>query len=262
MPTIVITKKDPASVTMGNVLLEEFDFEETSARFQNRPIYKYKNFDLITLDRALHIHADYLMQEYPSDLYIFLSKHESKSKKPCLTAHAPGNFWDAQLGGKPFEVCIAPAINMANYLKTLKENIRSSEYNLDICYEVTHHGPTFMAPAMFVEIGSSEEYWLDEDLARIVVKSLINSFDRNEEYKVAIGVGDGHYAPKFTDLLFEKNFAFGHIIPNYLLEYISKDMLNLAFEYTMPRPEYIISRVELDIVKEFALEHNLRLINL
>ena len=47
MPTLVITKKDEASVTMCNVLLETYQFEPTGSYFQGREIYKYKNFDLI-----------------------------------------------------------------------------------------------------------------------------------------------------------------------------------------------------------------------
>jgi D-aminoacyl-tRNA deacylase len=253
MPTLVITKKDEASVTMCNVLLETYQFEPTGSYFQGREIYKYKNFDLIVLDRTLHVYADYLIYEYPSDLYIFLSKHASETEIPCLTVHTPGNFLDAQFGGKPREVCISPAIEMFKVLKELSQKRKE----IQVCYEVTHHGPTFPAPTMFVEIGSSIEYWTNEELAKFVVRCVIEGINKEIDCEVSIGVGDGHYAPKFTDIALKNNIAFGHMISKHLIKYLDEEMLEMAYKNTYPTPKYLYSRVENDLIKNFAEKYNL-----
>jgi D-aminoacyl-tRNA deacylase len=39
--------------------------------------------------------------------------------------------------------------------------------------------------------------------------------DFPRDIPVLIGIGGGHYAPRFTDIAFEKKVAFGHMIPSY-----------------------------------------------
>jgi D-aminoacyl-tRNA deacylase len=35
---------------------------------------------------------------------------------------------------------------------------------------------------------------------------------------VLLGIGGGHYAPRFTDIALEKKAAFGHMIPTYHID--------------------------------------------
>ena len=51
---------------------------------------------------------------------------------------------------------------------------------------------------------------------------------------VILGIGGGHYAPRFTDVALEKNVAFGHMIPKYQIEAgnIDDAMLEQAIEKT------------------------------
>jgi len=53
------------------------------------------------------------------DLCIVASRHSSKSGKPTLTAHVPGNFGHAKMGGKERELSLAPALYLAQALKKL-----------------------------------------------------------------------------------------------------------------------------------------------
>lgn len=48
----------------------------------------------------------------------------------------------------------------------------------------------------------------------------------------AIGLGGGHYAPRFTDLALDDDVAFGHMIPDYQLPHIGDEMVQAAVDAT------------------------------
>ena len=50
--------------------------------------------------------------------------------------------------------------------------------------------------------------------------------------RVAIGLGGGHYAPRFTDLALDDDTAFGHMIPDYQLKHIDESMVQTAIDAT------------------------------
>jgi len=240
MPTVVISKPDPASMLIGKYLTENY-FEPSDKEFCGYRVHTYKNADLIVID-TLHIHAQWLEERYPSDLYIFASKHSAESGIPCLTVHATGNWGDAMLGGNARSLSPAPAQYMYTALRWLKRG--KEEENLEkykVSYEVTHHGPTLNTPLMFVEVGSTETEWMDTKAARVVGDAIIAALEPEDAKAVAIGVGGGHYAPRFTDIAIKKCVAFGHMAPKYALDMLDEHMFRLALERTVPRPNYCIT---------------------
>jgi D-aminoacyl-tRNA deacylase len=71
-------------------------------------------------------------------------------------------------------------------------------------------------------VGSNEEEWKKSKPASIIAKSvvdLLSNFhyeaDLPKDIPVIVGIGGGHYAPRFTDVILEGNVAFGHMIPTY-----------------------------------------------
>ncbi|KAI3686565.1 hypothetical protein L1987_80247 [Smallanthus sonchifolius] len=90
---------------------------------------------------------------------------------------------------------------------------------LQVTLEATHHGPITDSPTMFVEIGSTEEYWKRQDAAqaialvrmkhRLVWKGLgldggipVGDWRRNNgKKKILLGVGGGHYVPRHMDIV-------------------------------------------------------------
>jgi D-aminoacyl-tRNA deacylase len=65
-------------------------------------------------------------------------------------------------------------------------------------------------------------------------------------YPNVVGIGGGHYAPRFTEISLKYKINFGHMIPNYQLENSSDDdiirMLRLATEGTLTKMVYIHKR--------------------
>jgi D-aminoacyl-tRNA deacylase len=170
---------------------------------------------------------------------IFISRHTSKTGNPTLTVHPIGNYGAADFGGKSKTLVDASPVLMTQLLRNLKKNAKLAKLYHKVCFEVTHHGPYLKTPTLFVEVGSNEEEWKKIKPARIVAKSvieLLESYINNELFieksPVIIGLGGGHYAPRFTDVALEKKVSFGHMIPMYHIEggNIDEEMVEKALK--------------------------------
>jgi D-aminoacyl-tRNA deacylase len=108
---------------------------------------------------------------------------------------------------------------MTAALKSLYREKKKMGLKDQTTYEVTHHGPILRTPSFFIEIGSNETRWEIPELGRAIAKSLLSDEFLHPEttLPIAIGIGGGHYAPRFTDRAMRNKFAFGHMIPDYIL---------------------------------------------
>lgn len=170
------------------------------------------------------------------DFIIFASTHKSEKGEKSLSVHAPGNWRDAQLGGKWGKVCKTSAHFMKQAFIKLYENAK--QYELDQKYQITmectHHGPLIDKPCIFIEIGSTEEEWRDRRAGFVIAKTIydiISEFRPSEYHEVAIGLGGPHYCPNFNKVQLKTNVAISHVIPNYSAP-ITEDMIKEAVSKT------------------------------
>jgi D-aminoacyl-tRNA deacylase len=189
-----------------------------------------KNLVLVTIpDKKIrHENIDIEVHEQlhiDPKIAIFLSRHRSKTGEPTLTVHPIGNFSDAQFGGQPKTIVPAAPKMMTHLLRLIKKNLQSTDLDYKVCYEVTHHGPFLQIPTLFTEVGSTEVQWQQKEPASIIATSLLELLHtyQYEEYfptniPILLGIGGGHYAPRFTDIAFQKKVAFGHMIPTYKID--------------------------------------------
>jgi len=157
-------------------------------------------------------------------LIIFPSRHRSESGLRTLTVHPTGNYKGADFGGTPGQLSMcAPAAQTAA-LRALKR--RAAEAGLDhgVSFECTHHGPRVLTPHFFIEIGSDEDAWGEKPSGDVLAAAILDVVE--DEGLVAgdpdtpavdsvIGVGGGHYCPRFTEVALTKKCAVGHVMPNY-----------------------------------------------
>ena len=156
---------------------------------------------------------------------IYITRHRSKTGEPTLTTHPIGNYGEADFGGKKRTLTPSSPRLMTQLLRLIKKNTEIEKLYHKVCFEVTHHGPYLNIPTLFTEVGSNKEEWKKQKPAEIIAKSLIELFDNYQcekdlpkDIPVVIGIGGGHYAPRFTDIAFSKNVAFGHMIPSYQID--------------------------------------------
>ena len=153
---------------------------------------------------------------------IVLSKHKSAAGTKSFTVHSIGNFDKADLGGEEKTLVNSLPKIQTNLLRGLEEK---NELDHLVCFEVTHHGPFTNKNVCFVELGSSESEWKNLEAAEVIAKTVITNTLLENNDKIVIGIGGGHYAPNFSKLALRKNYSFGHICPLYMLEKLDAELL-------------------------------------
>ena len=158
---------------------------------------------------------------------IVLSKHKSAAGTKSFTVHSLGNFGSAELGGKERMLVKSMAKIQTNLLRGLSEKNDSEHL---VCFEFTHHGPYCEKEVCFIELGSSEEEWKNIEAASVIARAIIDNTTKENNDKIVIGIGGGHYATDFTKLALRKNYSFGHICPQYALEKLDSELLKQMIE--------------------------------
>ena len=153
----------------------------------------------------------------PPGILIYLSKHRSESGAKSLTVHPLGNYGENKFGGRARTLVPSAPHEMTAALRALKVEAVKADLPYDVTFEVTHHGPHISTPTFFIEIGSGEAEWADRKAGKAIASALQRMAPDPEE-RILVGVGGGHYAPRFADVVFKKKACFGHMVPAYALE--------------------------------------------
>ncbi len=82
---------------------------------------------------------------------------------------------------------------------------------------------------MFVEVGSAEPQWEDPDAAEAAARAILDLADEpadrpraNGTRRHLLGVGGGHYAPRFERVVRETDWAVGHIAADWSLDALAE----------------------------------------
>ena len=253
MIAIVVSRGDSASVHIGEQLLAVGNWEshEDTTRpdaagggsYYQTDGFELRKFDDLHIDLADPTDAFGADGETP-DLLVFVSRHSGESGE-LLTAHVTGNFGPAPYGGEPETLSRAAPGAEKRVVAALAAHA-PTEYDVGI--ECTHHGPTEVSvPSLFVELGSDEPQWADQDAARAVAQAVLDlrgtgpnltasDTDNGEtDTRHVVGFGGGHYAPRFTRIVRETAWAVGHIGADWALGEMgapdaNRDVIEQAFE--------------------------------
>ena len=209
--------------------------------YHENPVYTAEiggeNVNFLTLNEGT-VDSQYLQDDFPdAQLVVFISRHSSQSGKPTLSVHTTGNFGEAELGGLPRTLSIAPAAAMQTALKSLSRLKQELNLDYEVSYEGTHHGPSLNMPVMFVELGSSEPQWNDLRAAKAVgdaAMDAIANFSATPGSAV-LGVGGPHYNQKFTRMALSGEAAFGHMIPKYAISNVDAPLIRQCVQKTLEK---------------------------
>jgi D-aminoacyl-tRNA deacylase len=256
---VIYSKKDEAGTNIANHLREHFLPQMQLIEVAKESIFNEN------IDESEELKS--------TDFIIFATKHQSKEQVPSLSLHAPGNWRNADFGGKPGKISKTSSLMMKFLFQKLEENAKNENYQHKITLECTHHGPLLNTkPCCFIELGSSIEGWNDKQGARIVAKTIADfqNFEKwkseNKNIKSTIGIGGPHYCPNFNKIqLNNHSIAIGHIIPEYSFP-ITETMLKESIEKTQEHLDIILvdwkgcgnseSRQQIiKIIESLGLEH-------
>jgi D-aminoacyl-tRNA deacylase len=165
------------------------------------------------------------LEKVTEENIIVLSKHQSSAGKKSLTTHSIGNYSKAEFGGIDKKLCGALAKINTNFLRELNKKNGLLREDFLICYEVTHHGPFTEKNVSFIELGSSLNEWKNKEYAKVIAETVVDATLKKNNDKIVIGLGGGHYAPDFTKLAIRQNYSFGHICPQYALDFLDEYLL-------------------------------------
>lgn len=231
MIAVVVSREDEASLTIRDALLKEVEWEErepSSEAWQRE--WRHQGFVMIEKE-GLHLYYDGVDAElddaFDVSLVVFVSRHSGETG-PLLTAHHTGNFGDAEYGGEPGSLA-TPAPGATRHL--LRRFADAAPEEFSVCLEATHHGPSELeTPSVFAEVGSGPDEWKRDDAAHAVARGVLTLPDCEEPRTTVVGVGGGHYAPRFTRVVLETDAAVGHVAADYALDDLDSALLRDAFE--------------------------------
>ncbi|ELZ47498.1 hypothetical protein C465_11306 [Halorubrum distributum JCM 9100] len=246
MIAIVVSRADSASAHIGERLLEVGDWE--TREDGSRPdadgggtYYRTDGFELREFD-DLHIRLSDPTAAFDCDpeFLAFVSRHSGETGE-LLTAHVTGNFGGAEYGGDPESLARAAPGAEKRVVGALA---RHAPDGYEVGIECTHHGPTDVAvPSLFVELGSDEPQWEDPEAARAVARAVLDLRETGADLsggseappRHVVGFGGGHYAPRFTRIVRETEWAVGHVGADWALADLgapdaNRDVIEAAFE--------------------------------
>jgi len=244
MPILIFTKNNEASANIAQMLIERHGFEESADG-------GWKLDDIRLLDTKTPGVLD-VPVDFDTDLLVVLSSHKSKAGDAILTAHFPGNWGEAGMGGEPRTLNIAHGMLLKKIIRELDIANKRHGLGWPVRIEADHHGPTCDVPIIFVEIGSTEKEWKNEKAGAVVADAVSNALrvmrdtmepaapssrspsdfrTGNPKPETVFGVGGGHYAKEFTELeLGRADVCIGHICPKYAIESLAEDTFRQAIE--------------------------------
>ena len=215
---LVCSELDLPSVNMRDSLLSFHEWEDMGSEGQNRYL-RYGDSIIMTIP-DMHIRHEDLDKEAEAfgikvDEIIVMSKHSAKSGRPALTVHPIGNYHENMYGGKERTLVPAAPAFMSAALRAIVQKNDMPENQL--CFEVTHHGPFVSRPTFYIEVGSEQTHWENKHAAEILAH-VIDELEPDDTYPSMVGVGGGHYAPRFTEVALKFKANFGHMLPIYQME--------------------------------------------
>ncbi|KAM1082151.1 hypothetical protein ACFX13_021192 [Malus domestica] len=239
---IVATTTDPASINPANALLAMPGWDPSPSCLQDMKGFANGGGGVrVLLHSRGIVEEDDLDRRWEEatgervDEVIFLSKHTAVSNRPALTVHPIGipHLREGEAGpqgGKPGWAA-PPSPRIGPWLRHLKKLAQAHNMvpEFEITLEGTHHGPVTNTPTMFVEIGSTDEYWKRQDAAQVIAllvweglglgggAAVGNWNGEKDKNKILLGLGGGHYAPRHMDIVLKDGVWVGHLLSGYSL---------------------------------------------
>lgn len=234
MASIILAYRgDPAAVNGARWLLHLYNFRRNEEPILGVEGFRSGQVLLEYIDREPVYFEDDRSEHF--DSIIFLSRHSGKNSEPRLTVHVSGNLSEeAILGGRPCELGLADPSKVKAALQALAETARTTGLrSWRVSMEGTHHGPTSLgSPVTFVEIGSSEDEWVNPKAGRALAAGAWAAALGNGEGRIGVGFGGDHYCTRLTKAVLSCKIAIGHVVPKYQFPKIRFESIALTFKRT------------------------------
>jgi D-aminoacyl-tRNA deacylase len=241
---IIVSGGDIASTNQADELLKLCDWK-TLEPVEGKPSYSFLHARIWWMEDGclweddLDKRWELATGEKPSEI-IFPSRHSAASGNASLTLNPIGTMQVPknevpEYGGKAAD-CPPPNPRLAAWWREMNR-VASDMEDFDLSLETTHHGPWIETPSLFIEIVSKAETWGHEEaavvLAGIIYRGLgLDGSDGlgkwNNEGRVVVTLGGGHYAPRANMLGLHEGIWIGHMLATYALPFERDESGNVS----------------------------------
>lgn len=226
-------------MAIARAFLSHLTEREIDGHLEDR--YEFDEVTVRVVDE-LHLYLESVHEYFPDETsWIAVVSRHAGDTGPLLTAHFPGNIADAEYGGDPRSLPPACPRMLWAYRRAIADECPTG-YETGL--ECTHHGPTdSTVPLCYVEIGSGPDQWMDVAPARAIARALWRVRDEPAlTDRQLVGIGGGHYAPRFDRIIRETDWAVGHIAPSWALSDLESDELKsvIAHLFEMSDASYAL----------------------
>ncbi len=232
--------------------------------FSKKDVFSFNVYNKVKkLDLNIYLSdKDVLEIDLPEgyENYVVISRHESKEKTKTLSCHFTGIFGE--------KLSYANACLIKKAIKLLKEEFKGNKWKKKfyIGVEATHHTPAVDKSVLFLETGSTEEEWNNEEIIDKFA-NVIEKLKDFEKCKSLIAIGFNHYSRRLTKIIYNTSlFSVAHILPNYKVSMLNYKILEEMYNKSIPKPEGILIRnineEKLKIIKKFALNKKINVIQI
>ncbi|CAN1152313.1 D-aminoacyl-tRNA deacylase [Linum perenne] len=243
---LVATTSDPASINPANALLA-ISSGTTSTSAAGPPLNDIQSFIIGNNVRLLQ-HGKSIVEEDDLDLrwqaatgetvdeVIFFSKHVAASNRPALTIHPIGvpHMAEGEVlpqGGKPGWAA-PPDPRIGPWIRLLKRIAESRNLvpEFEIHLLTKNIAGSLICCSSLDSVGSTDEYWNRQDAAEAIAQlvweglglgggsAVGNWSSENNNKRVLLGIGGGHYAPRHMDIVMkDDNVWVAHLLSGYSL---------------------------------------------
>ena len=240
---LIASKSDTASMTLYDAMMRLDGWSKPFSIISgDYYIHECDSVYLLVIDQ-IHVRADHIDALFKKhtglsvDDILILSRHVSRSNTPAMTLHAIGipgilPYGEGGISGGKNGLLVPPSKYFASLFRRMNKLARRKklDFDFDLTLETTHHGPILTTPTLYIEIGSTEDEWVREDVADCwaeVISDILVMFGGKSRYfnpdsDVMVGFGGGHYAPRHKEVILNSEINVGHIIANYSLIFEQK----------------------------------------
>lgn len=220
------SEPDSASRNIADHLRDVHDLSDTGITFGGSPVQRFDGTSpevyLVTIPEW-HISREGIGEDLaaalgtPIEAILVLSRHRAASGVPSFTAHPVGNPGaEAIAGGRPYTATPTHPHLLSASLRALQRAAAETDLPHTVTLEATHHGPETAVPIVFIEIGSDDTHWTDPDAGGVVARAAYEAATMEfPDVPVVVGIGGGHYAPRFVGLLSDAPVSVGHMLASY-----------------------------------------------
>ena len=242
---IAVNGDDIASVNQANYLLKKgiwipLDDVEGHAAYRCEHVRLWFLPEQILSEDHLDKRWAAATNEHVNEV-IFPSRHAAKSGTPCLTLHPIGvphlSHDDIPEFGGRSGYAPPPSTRLGPWWRLLKAKWTTDQIpDFSLSLEVTHHGPVLDVPCLFIEVGSTQDYWGHEGAAELLADVIWEGLGltggvqhgrwdskKHHSQPVLITLGGGHYAPKGNKLASEDGVWLGHMLANHSIPFGSSE---------------------------------------